>query len=796
MVVILRIKQLFSQLAVLFAGFFFINELLAFDVAMSDKSRQYLGMIFGGSVGPIVLSDEKNAVIGRLFSQLNTVIFVLGTLLVGYITVVSTLNTAKEGHAMGQKWSSMWVPVRSVLGLLVMVPTPISGYSTIQVTVIWFVLQGIGAANSVWQVALDALRSGLTVTAVQGFGGKNVGDQTVTLSPSQKQRLDKVLQNTFQAAVCSKFVNRFVEINQSDNLQLTRYNSANTGGDQVSFYLADRANGKINVGFQNSATDEFKNICGQMTIKCESSDSDNCKDPGRIDTIFQSLSDLYDSMDVLADAFFSEIDTLQKPYNYSDTANNIKSQLNSNRGLYENQIDSMKNAITSMRRSSSSDLNAVLDGAKRLGWIHAGSYYMILNKLVTSNLDEGAFKFVGSVDNVSANLPSDVSSYMLFKGFTAADINGILELTNSGISGNQPIYTMMTLSSLSGDAPLAKDLQISKFFNQLLVSSSSLIPHTTPPTDIGQSAIGGETITGSMATDARKGPAGNNLYATGSRVIQTFQDAINSSSDPLLGISIFGRNLMITAETMILVAYLASVALSFSSVISCPVSFAMVFENISKGVLVPAATAGILMWSVGATFAVYIPMIPYLMFTATAIGWMFAVIEAVVAAPVLALGFVSPSGDELGKAGQGVLMLVSLFLKPTLMILSFILASRLLKAILTMVNNMFITTVEANIAGVSPLFGWVVPMVLYGSFIISLINKCFSLIHILPEKVMRWIGAQGDGFSVDDVMQKTEGKTQEGIGAAQSGGKGVVEGTKKRIGDKEEAAAKQKRDAE
>ena len=88
---------------------------------MTDKSRQYLGMIFGGSVGPIILNDEHNVVIGRLFSQLNTIVFVLGTFLVGYITVVSTLNTAKEGHAMGQKWSSMWVPVRSILGLLVMV---------------------------------------------------------------------------------------------------------------------------------------------------------------------------------------------------------------------------------------------------------------------------------------------------------------------------------------------------------------------------------------------------------------------------------------------------------------------------------------------------------------------------------------------------------------------------------------------------------------------------------------------------------------------------------------------------
>jgi conjugal transfer/type IV secretion protein DotA/TraY len=815
-VVILKLKNLFYQLGVLFVGFFFMSEVFAFDVPMSDKSRQYLGMIFGGSVGPIVLSDENNVVIGRLFAQLNSVVFVLGTLMVGYITVVSTLNTAKEGHAMGQKWSSMWVPVRSVLGLLVMVPTPVSGYSAIQVTVMWFVLQGIGAANSVWQVALDAIGSGLSVTAVKGYNG-TPDSKTITLSSTQLARLQGILQGSFQAAMCTKFVNRFVEINQSDNLQMTRYNIDNTGGGQVSFYLdttgASPYN-KINIGFQRGnkgvGDADFTKICGSATIQCQNGkNKGDCADSAKINTIYQGLNGIYQSMLNLVDPFFDEIDGLSRPFNYRNSAEEIISKLSGNSGLYEAQISQLKDNI--LQLSSAINFNiggltfenpitGILKSAKELGWIHAGSYYMMLNTVVASVVSDGDYDFIGSGQNpnygdVKPSVGSDAISYMAYRNIASADINSILAAINSDltlpvnltINYDSPIYSMMNLSTSTSAAKIAGS-SLSKFFNRLLISDSSLVPHAAKA-DVGQSAIGGGSVDTSMASSNRVG-----ITATGA--IRTFQSWINKSTDPLLGISMFGANLMITAEVMLVIAYAASVALSFTSVLACPVSFKGVSEQLILGVIFPAATAAILLWLAGATFAVYVPMIPYLMFTATAVGWMFAVIEAIVAAPVLALGLVSPSGDELGKAGQGMLILVGLFLKPTLMIFGFILASRLLKAILTMVNNMFAATVDANIAGVSPLFGWVVPMILYAGFVVALTNKCFSLIHILPEKIMRWLGSQGDGFGTEEVMQKTESKTTEGVGAAHGAMKGAGESAQKKGGDKVAARAKAKADAE
>ena len=72
--------------------------------------------------------------------------FVLGIIILLYTLVISTVNTAQEGELMGRKWSSIWIPMRSVMGTGLLVPTA-SGYSLIQILVLWIIVQGVGAAN-------------------------------------------------------------------------------------------------------------------------------------------------------------------------------------------------------------------------------------------------------------------------------------------------------------------------------------------------------------------------------------------------------------------------------------------------------------------------------------------------------------------------------------------------------------------------------------------------------------------------------------------------------------------------
>jgi len=140
-------------------------DLTLFDVSPTDQSLQYLGMIFGGSVGSITLGGQvPNPILGLMFEKLNGIVLAVSTLVVSYVGILSTINTAHEGEVMGKKFSSIWIPMKSICGMLLMVPSTGNGYSLVQMLVMWVVLQGIGAANTVWNVVLTQLNSGISVT--------------------------------------------------------------------------------------------------------------------------------------------------------------------------------------------------------------------------------------------------------------------------------------------------------------------------------------------------------------------------------------------------------------------------------------------------------------------------------------------------------------------------------------------------------------------------------------------------------------------------------------------------------
>ncbi|TID97733.1 type IV secretion protein DotA, partial [Legionella pneumophila] len=79
------------------------------------------------------------------------------------------------------------------------------------------------------------------------------------------------------------------------------------------------------------------------------------------------------------------------------------------------------------------------------------------------------------------------------------------------------------------------------------------------------------------------------------------------------------------------------------------------------------------MVSIGFVTAYYIPVLPYMIFTFGSFAWLIAVIEAMVAAPIVALGVTHPEGNEaFGKGEFAIMILVNVFLRPSLMIIGYI----------------------------------------------------------------------------------------------------------------------------
>ncbi len=155
---------------VIFTGFAYADA-LNLSPSPQDVSVVFLSNIFGVVDG--VLSGTGSQIVGAMFGIFNSAVLALGGIVLTYTLMVSTMNTAHEGQMLGQKWSSIWIPVRSTVGISLLLPKT-SGYCVMQIFIMWVVVQGVGAADRVWEAALSYLnRGGVIVT-------KNVDPSTLT----------------------------------------------------------------------------------------------------------------------------------------------------------------------------------------------------------------------------------------------------------------------------------------------------------------------------------------------------------------------------------------------------------------------------------------------------------------------------------------------------------------------------------------------------------------------------------------------------------------------------------------
>ncbi|HLF66878.1 MAG TPA: DotA/TraY family protein, partial [Gammaproteobacteria bacterium] len=123
-----------------------------FTPVEGDKSLVYLGAIFGNQ---LVAGGTDMHLLSRVFEVFNSVCLTVGIIICIYTIIVGTLHTAAQGKPLGEKWNGVWIPIRMVMGVSLLVPKAGTGYCMAQYCVMWLVIQGIGAADTIWSKALD-----------------------------------------------------------------------------------------------------------------------------------------------------------------------------------------------------------------------------------------------------------------------------------------------------------------------------------------------------------------------------------------------------------------------------------------------------------------------------------------------------------------------------------------------------------------------------------------------------------------------------------------------------------------
>lgn len=181
--------------------------------------------------------------------------------------------------------------------------------------------------------------------------------------------------------------------------------------------------------------------------------------------------------------------------------------------------------------------------------------------------------------------------------------------------------------------------------------------------------------------------------------------------------------------------------------------------------------------------AIWIPMMPSLVYFISIIGWIFAVVEAIIAAPLVVMGMTFPQGhDFLGSSQQALILILSVFLRAPLIVIGFFIGMIILSVAMYALSEglvplgigMFITGQTANpsLGDGFLLYAFMV-IVLYITGL--LLMQAVSLTYKLPNKILLWVGGQPTDSIEEETAQAIQGLVNQQQGSVlQSVGQAAV----------------------
>ena len=175
-------------------------------------------------------------------------------------------------------------------------------------------------------------------------------------------------------------------------------------------------------------------------------------------------------------------------------------------------------------------------------------------------------------------------------------------------------------------------------------------------------------------------------------------------------------------------------------------------------------------------FGVFLPSLPYTIFIIAVVGWVLAVLQSVIAAPLWAVMHMTPDRTFVGSQTQGYLLLLSLFIRPALIILGLFAAMMVANPIIGYIAKAFWAMYHANVTSAESL-GWFIEflqwknwLIVYGFVLLPVMYMIFGLSQSLPDTVLRWIGAGISSMGETQATEQMRGQSEKYGPGALTGG--------------------------
>lgn len=736
----------------------------------TDVSVGILEWIFGPVVAILTQGgdpdtiDASASVIASILSVFNSGLLVVASLIVSYIAVMGVTNTANEGEAMGRNWSSLWTPVRVVAGGSVLLPTT-SGYSFIQLVVMMFALWGVGFANSLFDIGIQTgIVSGAAtnVSAQMGFGTGAKPNPNYPLYD-----LRQFSQEYLAVAWCKRTVNS----TYSDGGSTPQIGSTSTpdqtiaegGSKKALVYLMKDRNAATNVGggVPLCGSVKFYSYAAPAAIAAETTTAAaSIFDPAKIQSNAAAMSAIrtaaLTAKVVAVNKIMADIETWVSEWPATAIAPGWDNVQSNRFNQIVNEAQSAMMASLTAQIAADSTLKTIMqqyvNDITADGWAMAGGFYQRLSGM----RQEVAQIYSENVAQATApnlnSLPNGPHAQLAQTSYTTV-YNTIISKSLSGAS-----YTPPT-------TPRAADIK------------SALVPSSMDDLSI-------DTL-GSRGDSVMSGFVGWGMERVSAAMIGTDGDVdaiarIKTTGDVLALMQSMGFAADKLVHTSLSLLKASAAAVGSVSLLGVNVDATPLADTALNWVmynfLQPLAEVTTWLGRLAFYFGVFLPSLPYTIFIIAVVGWVLAVLQSVIAAPLWAVMHMTPDRTFVGSQTQGYLLLLSLFIRPALIILGLFAAMMVANPIIGYIAKAFWAMYHANVTSAESL-GWFIEflqwknwLIVYGFVLLPVMYMIFGLSQSLPDTVLRWIGAGISSMGETQAAEQMRGQSEKYGPGALTGG--------------------------
>jgi conjugal transfer/type IV secretion protein DotA/TraY len=709
--------------------------------ADNDLSAKLLTQILGqGWATGDILSPAPNLIIEMLY-RFNEVLAMFAVIIVTVTLLQGVMGTAADGTPLGKKFSTLWTPIRGAIGIGMVMPVK-GGLCGMQMLVLMLIAYSCQFANTLHYSALDYMAT------------NDMQFSNAYIAPDRQQEVEKIAKAVWVSGVTQQLLalQKDGELDKLFNLSIEQKHDA---FDYIYFKNMHDADNKANT--------PASFITATIVSERNALNSDGQRS--------KIILDLAGDILILLTKVFDEhyADFAMHDWN-QDEISKIRLEYLDIIKKYTNELEELDKVFIAEKRhrqveqgASDSFLSDIKNG--EAGWITAGTIYLALldeQMQVRNSLDTGSRVKEANIEHI----------YKEFGGGSMLSQAEYFRHLTSVANFTIPLETQRSIKKMMDEYEYNQKNAFQKFgisTKSFLVDAKNVLFWTSPAAIATKYVLDDDFAndlknTVKDAKNSAKMKVGE-MVNEHLGVIFTATGTVANNPNPILAIMQSGTK--ITNTTMKMIGGIMALK---------------VLDDMTPGFSVSSITSFVLLIAgaalyVGIVFMVWIPLVPFMLWFWQVIAWILTCVEALVAAPLWAVAHSMPEGDGFAgqHARQGYMLVAHVMLRPALMIIGFYIALYLCQFIFVLVGVLFFNGIGAYYNTTFSLNGFVdifsaaivvkiALVVISCILVLTTTTKIFSLISILPENLMRWLGQHIQGFGVEADADRSQGQMKSVMG--------------------------------